>query len=78
MFAVLALTALVSLGVAGCGSGPSVSELRGQGYTGCKHFADYVAAQMNDPSVKCIEDDKLIEFKDSAYYTGVCPDPNWC
>jgi hypothetical protein len=70
-------TAVLAFGAAGWG-GPSEAELRQQGYTDRADWEDYVAPQMNDPTVECIEDGELIEFGDSSYYTGICPDPNWC
>ena len=70
-------TSVLAFSAAGCG-GPSEAELRLQGYSDCAEWEDYVAPQMNDPTVECIENGGLIEFGDSSYYTGICPDPNWC
>jgi hypothetical protein len=73
----VAATAVLAFGGTGCG-GASEAQLHQQGYTDCADWKEYVAPQMNDPSVECIESGELIEFRDSSYYTGVCPDPNWC
>jgi hypothetical protein len=48
--------------------GPSVQEMRQQGYTDCRHFRNSLGPQIVDSSVKCIEGNKLIEFKDSVYF----------
>jgi hypothetical protein len=64
-----ALIGLISIGsITGCGHDPSVAELRREGYPNCRKIQNSVPAQADTSGdIKCIQDGKLIAFKDSPY-----------
>jgi hypothetical protein len=64
-----ALIGVITIGsITGCGSDPSVAELRHQGYTDCRKIQNSIPAQADTSGdIKCIQGGKLIAFKDSPY-----------